>query len=75
MTDRQLKGYSSPHAEAEHIHPLDGEVGEESGGVIGHLLVAEWAVDVGRPAMALLVNGDYLSTACQRWQEGPELIE
>jgi hypothetical protein len=48
VPDDELATGGGPHTETEDIGPLDSQPLEERGGIVGELLVAQQAVDIGR---------------------------
>ena len=59
MPERDLDRDVSAVAVPEQIGLFDVEVAQESDGLLGGLLEREWAIDVGRAAMALLLERDH----------------
>jgi hypothetical protein len=71
----ELPRGGGPHAEAEGVSAVDFDVAEEDGGIVGQLLVAQWAVDVGGAPVSLLVDRDDLASLGQHQQQRPEHFE
>ena len=57
MADRDLDRDAAAHVVAEEVSPLDLEDIEHSGDVVGQARVAELALDVGRAAVPLHLDG------------------
>jgi hypothetical protein len=62
VPDRELQGDAGSHAVAEDVRAFDLELSQERRGVLGHLRVAQGAVDIGRAPVALLLNRDDLAS-------------
>ena len=69
MAHRELQRDPAAHAVADHVGCLDPEVLRQRGRVVGHLLIRERAVDVGRAPVALLFDGDHLPGRGQARQD------
>jgi hypothetical protein len=60
MADGKVQGDAGAHTVAEDIGPLDPELRECGGDIIGHLLDGERAVDVCRASVRLQFESDDL---------------
>jgi hypothetical protein len=61
MPDGELPGDAASQAITEDVGIVDVEVPECCGGAVGHLLVAQRAIDVGCAPVGLLLDGDDLA--------------
>jgi hypothetical protein len=59
-------------AVAEQVSPVNAQAGQQGQRVISHRLDRHGPVDVGGPAMALLLHGDDLPGLCQPVGQRPE---
>jgi hypothetical protein len=60
VLDGDLQGDAGSHAIAEDVGMFDSDVPQQSGRVVRHLRGGQWAIDVGRAPMGLLLDGDNL---------------
>src|SRR5437867_6167907 len=58
MADSHEQGDVASVAVPEEIRPVDMEIFQESGGVLGRLLEAERTIDIGGVPVSLLLEGD-----------------
>ncbi len=72
MANRDHRRDAAAQRIAHHVAPVDPEVLDQRRDVVGHEPDVERAVDVGRPAVALEVDGDHLAVGRQRGQDRAE---
>src|SRR5438045_1668886 len=70
VTDRDEGGNTATERVAHHVRPVQLQVFDERGDVVGHELRLERSIDVGRTAVALQIDGDDLPTLRERRQVG-----
>jgi len=64
VADGKLEGGGAAHAEAEDVGVVEVEVTDQGGHVVGHVLVGDGAVYVGRAPVPLQLDGDHPPGLC-----------
>ena len=72
MVGDEVQRDARAQAVAEQVGLADAQVGQQGQCVIGHRLDRHAPVDVGGPAMALLLHGDDLTGLGQQVRQRPE---
>jgi hypothetical protein len=75
VADRQLQGDAAAHAVAEHVGLVDVQVTDQRRGVVGHLLIGERAIDVGRTPVPLLLGRDHPPRLRQPGQDRADHVD